>query len=153
MKTETEPAHDPLPEKRCVPVQLTNPVATHHQVLPNSAYVHRQEPDSLHLGCRRELALRLSNRREAGAESYREGKVRFDLFSTFNDYVTSSSPSCPFRKFHPAWDSHREVESSHDWGRCSQSCNHSERSLSICSSRGAGLKPRTCFFVINSASP
>jgi hypothetical protein len=24
--------------------------------------------------------------------------------------------SCPFRKFHPAWDSHREVESSHDCG-------------------------------------
>src|SRR5439155_497335 len=51
------------------------------------------------------------------------------------------------------WDSHGEAESSHDWGRCSQSCNHSERSLSTCSSRGAGLKPRTCFLVTNSASP
>jgi hypothetical protein len=27
MKTETEPAHDPLPEKRCVPVQLSGALA------------------------------------------------------------------------------------------------------------------------------
>jgi hypothetical protein len=30
--------------------------------------------------------------------------------------------ACPFRKFYPARDSHREPESTHDWGRCLQSC-------------------------------
>src|SRR6266851_10389366 len=66
---------------------------------------------------------------------------------------SSKSPACPFRKFDPAWDSHRRRESSHDWGRCLQSYTRSECSWSICSSRGAGLKPRTCFSAINSALP
>ena len=44
---------------------------------------------------------------------------------------------CPFRKFHPAWDSHRRAESSHDWGRCLHSFTRSECSSSTCSSRGA----------------
>src|SRR5262249_26270771 len=57
---------------------------------------------------------------------------------------------CPFRKSHPAWESHRRVESSHDRGRCSRFCIRSECSASTCSSRGDGLKSRTCFFVINS---
>jgi cellulose biosynthesis protein BcsQ len=61
--------------------------------------------------------------------------------------------SCPFRKFHPALDSHREAESAHDWDRCSQSCTRSECSSSICSSRGSGLKPSSSSFDINSASP
>jgi putative pyruvate formate lyase activating enzyme len=30
--------------------------------------------------------------------------------------------TCPFRKYRPAWESHRRVESSHDRGRCSRSC-------------------------------
>src|SRR6266404_3359805 len=59
---------------------------------------------------------------------------------------------CPFRKFHPAWESRREPESSHDLGRCLQPCTCSGCSSSTCSSRAAGLKPRTCSFVINSAS-
>src|SRR5262249_22717521 len=29
--------------------------------------------------------------------------------------------TCPFRKSHPAWESHRRVESSHDRERCSRS--------------------------------
>src|SRR5258707_11355311 len=61
--------------------------------------------------------------------------------------------ACPFRKFDPAWDSHRRTESSHDWGRCLQSYTRSECSWSICSSPGAGCKPRTCFSAINSALP
>ena len=52
--------------------------------------------------------------------------------------------TCTFRKFHPAWESHRRVESSHDRGRCSRSCIRSQCSLSISSSCRAGLKPRTC---------
>jgi hypothetical protein len=47
---------------------------------------------------------------------------------------------------HPAWDSHREAESSLDPGR-------SECSLSTCSSFSACLKLRICFFAINSVSP
>ena len=52
--------------------------------------------------------------------------------------------TCPFRKFHPAMDSHREAE---------QSCTRLECSSSTCSSRGAGLKPKIYFSVINSTSP
>src|SRR5262245_30195451 len=58
---------------------------------------------------------------------------------------------CPFRKFY--LDSRCKAESSHDRGRCSQSYTRSECSWSTCSSRGAGLKSRTCFSVINSALP
>src|SRR5262249_58124577 len=61
--------------------------------------------------------------------------------------------SCPFRKFHPAWDSRREAESSQDPCRCSQSCTRLGCSSSTCSSRRAGWKPRICFFATNSASP
>ena len=35
--------------------------------------------------------------------------------------LTSSVGTCPFRKSHPAWESHCWVESSHDRGRCSRS--------------------------------
>jgi hypothetical protein len=42
------------------------------------------------------------------------------------EYLAAEIASCPFRKFHPIWDSHRESESSHDRGRCLQSCIHSE---------------------------
>jgi hypothetical protein len=50
---------------------------------------------------------------------------------------TAPRNRCPFRKFHPAWDSHRRAESSHDWGRCLHSFTRSECSSSTCSSRGA----------------
>jgi hypothetical protein len=59
--------------------------------------------------------------------------------------------TCPFRKSHPAWKSHRRVESSHDRERCSRSCLRSQCSPLTSSSRRAGLKPRTCSFAINSA--
>src|SRR5262249_52605938 len=61
--------------------------------------------------------------------------------------------TCPFRKSHPAWESYRRVESSHDLGRCSRFCIRSQCSVPTCSSRGDGLKSGTCFFVINSVSP
>jgi transposase len=61
--------------------------------------------------------------------------------------------TCPFRKSHPARESQRQVESSHDRGRCSRSCIRSQCSSSTSSSRRAGLKRRTYSFAINSASP
>src|SRR6059036_2981276 len=67
-------------------------------------------------------------------------------FSLCSGRCSVSVVACPFRKYHPAWDSRREVESSHDWGRCLQSCTRSECSSSTYLSRHAGLKPRTCFF-------
>src|SRR5262249_35586930 len=60
---------------------------------------------------------------------------------------------CPFRKSHPAWESHRRVESSHDRERCSRSFIRSQCSSLTSSSPRAGLKPRTCSSAINSASP
>ena len=54
---------------------------------------------------------------------------------------TNGWDTCPFRKFHPTWDSRREAESLHAWCRCSQCCTRSECSSSIFSCRGGGLKP------------
>ena len=53
--------------------------------------------------------------------------------------------TCPFRKLHPASDSPRAAESSHDLRGCLRSCTRSECSSPIYSSRGAGLKPRIYF--------
>src|SRR5262249_53119047 len=44
-----------------------------------------------------------------------------------------------FRKSHPAWESHRRIESPHDRGRCLRSCIRSECSPSTCLSRHAGV--------------
>jgi hypothetical protein len=68
-------------------------------------------------------------------------------------HAGSITLTCPFRKSHPAWESHRRIESSHDRGRCLRSCIRSQCLSSTSSSRRAGLKPRTCSFAINSASP
>jgi hypothetical protein len=57
-----------------------------------------------------------------------------------------------FPKISSGADSRREAESSHHPSRCLQSCTRSECSSPTRSSRGAGLRPRTCFSVINSAS-
>jgi hypothetical protein len=57
-----------------------------------------------------------------------------------------------FPKISSGADSRREAESSHHPSRCLQSCTRSECSSPTCSSRGACLRPRTCFSVINSAS-
>jgi hypothetical protein len=44
-------------------------------------------------------------------------KFATELMVSFERNLTGSGrQSCPFQKFHPAWDSHREVESSHDCG-------------------------------------
>ena len=49
-------------------------------------------------------------------------------------------------------DSQYEPESSHHPGRCLRSCTCSGSSLSTFSSRDAGWKPRTCFFIISLTS-
>jgi hypothetical protein len=49
-------------------------------------------------------------------------------------------------------DSQHEPESSHHPRRCLRSCTCSGSSLSTFSSRDAGWKPRTCFFIISSTS-
>jgi hypothetical protein len=49
-------------------------------------------------------------------------------------------------------DSQHEPESSHHLGRCLRSCTCSGSSLSTFSSRDAGWKPRTCFFIISLTS-
>ena len=84
-------------------------------------------------------------------------KMRLELLGDFEvltaeDGEKGCEMACPFRKSHPAWESHRRVESSHDRGRCLRPCICLESSSSTCSSRGAGLRPRTCSFAINSAS-
>src|SRR5260221_4089385 len=58
-----------------------------------------------------------------------------------------------FPKILSGLDSRREAESSHHPGRCLQSCTRLECSSPTCSSRDVGLRPKTCFSVINSASP
>ena len=63
----------------------------------------------------------------------------------FVDAVHLSFPKIP-----SGLDSSRAAESSHDLGRCLQSCTRSERWSSICSSREAGLAPRICFSAISS---
>jgi hypothetical protein len=50
-------------------------------------------------------------------------------------------------------DSRGEAESAHHPMRCSRSSIYLERMSPLCSSRGAGLKPRTCFSVISSTLP
>jgi len=62
-------------------------------------------------------------------------------------------PRLSFPKIRSGLDSRREAESSHHPGRCLQSCTRSECSSPTCSSRDVGLRPKTCFSVINSASP
>src|SRR5207248_9135700 len=57
-----------------------------------------------------------------------------------------------FSKIRSGLDSRCEAESSHHSDRCLRSCTRSECSSPTCSSRGAGLRPRTCFSVINSTS-
>ena len=49
-------------------------------------------------------------------------------------------------------DSQHEPESSHHPGRCLRSCTCCGSSLSTFSSRYAGWKPRTCFFIISLTS-
>ncbi len=49
-------------------------------------------------------------------------------------------------------DSQHELESSHHPRRCLRSCTCSGSSLSTFSSRDAGWKPRTCFFIISLTS-
>ena len=49
-------------------------------------------------------------------------------------------------------DSRHEPESSHHLGRCLRSCTCSGSSVSTFSSRDAGWKPRTCFFIISLTS-
>ena len=64
--------------------------------------------------------------------------------------MTKLWPSLSFPKILSGLDSPRAAESSHDLGRCLQSCTRSERYSSICSSREAGLAPRICFSAISS---
>jgi hypothetical protein len=48
-------------------------------------------------------------------------KLRSSCNAACIQVLAMSSNTCAFRKFHPAWESPRRVESSHERGRCSRS--------------------------------
>jgi hypothetical protein len=47
--------------------------------------------------------------------SFNAALVRSFLVN-LSSFAKTAPRACPFRKFHPAWDSRREAESSHDRG-------------------------------------
>jgi hypothetical protein len=79
--------------------------------------------------------------RRDGTLTYASSTTKDGVSTTIVGSGRCEAPPCPFRKFYPAWESRREAESSHDLGRCLQSCTCSGP-LSTCSSRAAGWKPR-----------
>jgi hypothetical protein len=60
--------------------------------------------------------------------------------------------TCPFRKFHPGWDS-RHGQIIELIGFDASNPAFARNVSSTCSSRGARLKPKTYFFAISSTSP
>src|SRR5262245_3343435 len=87
------------------------------------------------------INVRVTNRCPLARQT-REQLARLSIAKHLHSRLCPLEPvyPCPFRKSHPAWESHRRVESSRDRERCLRSCIRSECSASTCSSRGDGSK-------------